>query len=456
MDLFNSAPLLRRPLPKVTKKSFLATSHVKKKYSENLVNFDLQYLQELCKPFGNYLPRRTPRKHKKCYKRTILNNQCIELTPTGIMHLPDVSTLQIETKPKLCSYPTINRSCVLNILNIPKEDKIPKVPEKKPWRQLLIEEEQRLQSMLIHHEKNVNNPVYNIQNIVIPIHYSNEVLSAFNQNPIEDNFDKHKSMKDKSFEIIYPKYFSDKKEAKLHLMGNSLRSVPQLPLEVFSILTWVNLSFNDFSEIPEQLYQAKNLICLNMRCNPITEISSKISFLTKLNYINFSYCLLSELNPSLFKLKKLEGLDIAFNHLTHIDPQISCLRSLHELYVDGNELFTFPCSILKLRLKILNCGANFLHNLFWQEAVPIIPQSLVDISKMCLLSNNMLHLIPSKENMSKCDYCEGNFIGNGISVLKPVNEIFGVKKLPLLFRVCKESCRANLINFVPPFYEEIF
>ncbi|XP_065644172.1 uncharacterized protein LOC105847798 isoform X5 [Hydra vulgaris] len=369
MDLFNSAPLLRRPLPEVAKKSFLATSHIKKKYSENLVNFDLQYLQELCKPVGNYLPRRTPRRHKKCCKRTILNNQCIELTPISVMHLPDVSTLQIETKHKLCSYPTINRSYVLNILNIPKEDNIPKVPEKKPWRQLLIEEEQRLQSMLIHHEKNVNNPVYNIQNIVIPINYSNEVLSAFNQSP----------------------------------KGNSRTALSSKKFDMFK-----------------------------------HEMQSY--------HRNFKH---------LFKLKKLEGLDIAFNHLTHIDPQISSLRSLHEFYVDGNELFTFPCSILKLRLKILNCGANFLHNLFWQEAVPIIPQSLVDITKMCLLSNNMLHLIPSKENISKCDYCEGNFIGNGISVLKPVNEIFGVKKLPLLFRVCKESCRANLFNFVPPFYEEI-
>lgn len=34
---------------------------------------------------------------------------------------------------------------------------------------------------------------------------------------------------------------------------------------------------------------------------------------------------------------------------------------------------------------------------------------------------------------------------NGLEVIKPVAEIFGVKNLPVLFRVCSPTCRQQLM-----------
>ena len=60
---------------------------------------------------------------KKCCRKNHYINQYIDSTLIDVIQVPDISTLQIEKKHELCSYPENNQSCVLNVLNIPEESK---------------------------------------------------------------------------------------------------------------------------------------------------------------------------------------------------------------------------------------------------------------------------------------------------------------------------------------------
>ena len=47
-------------------------------------------------------------------------------------------------------------------------------------------------------------------------------------------------------------------------------------------------------------------------------------------------------------------------------------------------------------------------------------------------------------SVSACDFCGGPKFGQGLRVIKPAAEIFGVKNLPVLFYVCSQNCRGIL------------
>lgn len=235
---------------------------------------------------------------------------------------------------------------------------------------------------------------------------------------------------------------------KLNLKGFFLETLPFIPHSSFVTLTWVNLSFNSFHNVPSQLFLLKNIVSLNMRNNPISEIPKDIKKLPKLRYINFSFCLLSEIHESVFTLADLEVLDLSFNLLTQLHSNICNLSSLVELSIEGNMLTGFPMSIMKLNLMSLHCKTNFIHKYFWLETSPPVPCTLVDSALSVLIKNNELEKVPEKLRKTisdaGCANCGQYFPGNGIPVLKPVMEIFGVKHLPLFFHVCSQTCRVEL------------
>ena len=40
-----------------------------------------------------------------------------------------------------------------------------------------------------------------------------------------------------------------------------------------------------------------------------------------------------------------------------------------------------------------------------------------------------------------CDCCDGAVFGPGVRIIKTVEEIFGVKSIPIIFTVCTHTCR---------------
>ncbi|XP_067896267.1 leucine-rich repeat-containing protein 63-like isoform X2 [Heterodontus francisci] len=205
----------------------------------------------------------------------------------------------------------------------------------------------------------------------------------------------------------------------LNLRGHFIHQLPDLTALV-SMLKYLNLSFNNFEDIPAEIYRFSRLEMLNLRDNPIKEISSDIAKLTNLRIFNISFCLVSVLPAG----------------------------KLQYLNVEGNELITLPCGLLQLQLKHVRVANNYMHPLFWEKNARNQPQQLTHLAALTFSKN---HLSQQYTNITKevqdilnnatiCDCCKGPLYGPGLHLIQPQKTIFNTESLPFLFHACSPSC----------------
>ncbi|XP_051869332.1 uncharacterized protein LOC127569069 isoform X2 [Pristis pectinata] len=197
-----------------------------------------------------------------------------------------------------------------------------------------------------------------------------------------------------------------------------------------------------------RIYQFSCLEMLNLRDNPITEISPDIEKLTKLRIFNISFCIVSILPVGLFLLPHLQSLNVAYNKISFIPDDIRNLRELQFLNVEGNELSSLPCGLLKLPLKHVRVHNNYIHPLFWEENIQNQPQHLTDLAALSFTKNNLhQHYLNIPEevqiilnNASVCDCCNGPLFGSGLHLIRPRKMIYNTESLPYQFCACSPSC----------------
>ncbi|XP_046854376.1 leucine-rich repeat-containing protein 63-like [Xenia sp. Carnegie-2017] len=232
----------------------------------------------------------------------------------------------------------------------------------------------------------------------------------------------------------------------LDLKAHFISRLPNIEL-LLQKLTVVNLSFNNFRVIPSQIFKLKNLVHLNLRNNPIKELPHAIAGLQQLQLLVVSFCFISCIPISLFTLRKLTFLDLSYNKLSFLPKDIGNLSSLRELNVEGNELGALPTGLLLLNLRHLRMVNNFTHPLFWRETTCNGPQRLFHLAAKKVASDGlMIKAIPEeieKQLLSPgvCDCCDGPMFGPGVRIIKTVENMFGVKYIPIIFTVCAHTCR---------------
>ena len=103
----------------------------------------------------------------------------------------------------------------------------------------------------------------------------------------------------------------------------------------------VNISRNDFKEIPASIYEMNWVIRFNAFGNKIKKIEKKIG-----------------------DFKTLQKLYLGFNKITELPEELGELIHLKELFLSGNPLYDFPNPILKLvnlqQLYLSACGISYL------------------------------------------------------------------------------------------------
>ncbi|XP_024903716.1 leucine-rich repeat-containing protein 63 [Pteropus alecto] len=231
----------------------------------------------------------------------------------------------------------------------------------------------------------------------------------------------------------------------LNLKGFFIMNCPDLTPLAFQLI-YLNLSFNDISSFPTEIFCLKHLQILILRNNPIKVIPSEIQQLKFLRVFNIAFNLITTLPPGLFSLLHLEELDISYNSIAFIPNEIQKLRSLKKLIVDGNDLTTFPPGILKLNLKKILFENNFTHPSLWKENSLNSPQRLTHLTSLFFLKNNLhkyYDVIPVKIQTllnctTRCEWCHGPRF-DGYRVIQSCN-IFGATHLPVMFHVCSSSC----------------
>lgn len=121
----------------------------------------------------------------------------------------------------------------------------------------------------------------------------------------------------------------------------------------------LDLSHQDLTEIPPEVFACKNLKKLNLSYNELKVLPKELSRLKYLTNLDVSYNQLSILYAKSFELKNLQVLILNNNKLKHIPGQIEQLVKLKKLALANNLIEELPDVVFALRdLQSLNISGN--------------------------------------------------------------------------------------------------
>jgi internalin A len=144
--------------------------------------------------------------------------------------------------------------------------------------------------------------------------------------------------------------------------------------------TYLNLSSEGLTELPESVGQLTQLEILYLNDNQLTSLPEFIGQLTKLERLSLDNNQLTSLPDSIGNLTRLDTLFLRDNRLTSLPDSIGRLTKLQVLSLRNNQLTSLPDSIGQLtRLEILSLRNNQLTSL---------PESLGNLK---LLESLFLH-----------------------------------------------------------------
>ncbi|XP_033096129.1 leucine-rich repeat-containing protein 63-like isoform X2 [Anneissia japonica] len=249
----------------------------------------------------------------------------------------------------------------------------------------------------------------------------------------------------------------------LSLKAHFISELPEIT-PLMRSLTYLNLSFNDFWDLPPEILNLKQLEVLKMRNNPIKELPQDIYKLKKLRTLVVSFCLISSLPMSLYTLP-LQFLDLSYNRISYLPNELKQLKQLRALNVEGNQLAALPAGSLKLsNLYHLRVKNNYMHPYLWFENSTNNPQRLSDMSALVLkqheLENAYVDLSVDLQmilnSYTTCDCCQGPLYGSGLRLIRPCRKAFGVKRLPFYFLSCSPRCRDFFMSNVESLSEILY
>lgn len=135
-----------------------------------------------------------------------------------------------------------------------------------------------------------------------------------------------------------------------------------------SLLTHLDLSFNQLSSVPSCVLHLPALSSLLLCHNLLDALSSDIDQLSSLTFLSLMGNQLTSLPQSLGQLKGLRTLDVSYNLLEQLPDEVGHLEGLAKLELSHNRLTELPetmGSLLSLRELVIN-----------NNDLRVIPQSL--------------------------------------------------------------------------------
>jgi Leucine-rich repeat (LRR) protein len=163
-----------------------------------------------------------------------------------------------------------------------------------------------------------------------------------------------------------------------------------------SNLEYLNLGYNNITEVPPSLGKLTNLQYLFLHSNQLTDLPDELSSLTNLTDLTISSNeTLTKLPDVVTKLSSITDLDIGYCSITTLPVEIKNLQNLEELSVDHCKLTSLPDEIGELpTLETLFLIKNELSTL---------PESMGDLKNLRSLNISINNLTELPESFNSLD-----------------------------------------------------
>lgn len=230
----------------------------------------------------------------------------------------------------------------------------------------------------------------------------------------------------------------------LSLSTNRLTSLPFELSQLSGTLAELDLSINEFAEMPECVCHLTNLNLLNMSVNNLLAIPSNIGNLTSLRTLDLRNNRLTSLPSDIGNLTQLIYLSLQDNSISELPNEVGKLTMLREIYMDRNCVRALPDSIVGLKnlrklgmwkndLRAIPAGLDRLESLTYMDLsdnkLAELPESfsrMPTLSLVYLINNNFKSIPKLPPNVF-----EAHFTGNDIPTIDPCALPVVLQKLDL-------------------------
>ena len=227
-----------------------------------------------------------------------------------------------------------------------------------------------------------------------------------------------------SFEKLISSLSTKQYFKKLILNHNGLREIPSNISKLKKLIT-LDLSFQEFKKLPEEITQLSDLTYLRVAKNKsLVELPASLGNLSKLKILEFGGTNMRSIPLSIGELSDLENITGNACQLKSIPEGIGRLRLLKSINLGYNKITAIPSQIGECaNLEYLAIDDNSLNE---------IPQELGNLTKLksCGLSGNKLKEFP-RELLSSKDLISLILHGNNFTSI-PM-EITELKQLKILY-----------------------
>lgn len=212
----------------------------------------------------------------------------------------------------------------------------------------------------------------------------------------------------------------------------------------------LNLSGNELTTVPEQLFEFSSLRYLYLGGNRIRQISRNIWKMKNLHILSLGGNQLTEVPSTVGQLKMLSALILCDNQIEVIPASIAYLNNLKSLLLHKNRIKTLPPEIVTLRnLSELSLRDNPLVVRFVSD-MTLNPGSLLELSARAIKIANIdvkpgdipISLMEYMDSAHRCvnAACKGVYFDNRVEHIKFV-DFCGKYRIPLLQYLCSTKCR---------------
>ena len=235
-------------------------------------------------------------------------------------------------------------------------------------------------------------------------------------------------------------------------VGYTSEALSSLPdrFDSFKELEELDLSAQDFEELPESLFRLVKLKSLALNSNSLSDIGDELGNLVNLERLDLSSTGLSSLPGSIVKLGRLRLLKLDFLNNLGFPEEITELTELRELSMSNTGINEIPESISRLaQLEVLDLPNNGI------ESVPPAIAGLKRLKRLNLEQNKITRL---DEAIGECGQLEELIFNSNrelqglpdsIGKLKKlqVMDLWGCKTLSFLPDVFQNLTRLSIFKF---------